>query len=530
MMKKFTVLFLSFLAGSYSQDISKFPLWGSAWIIAQGINNQVYPSALPLVPGKVAILDFTAKDKTAIYWANLCHKPYRCTAELIADIKRQIELNHTFIDYADIGRGEVINIDYQPYDDTVWSGDDDAKNFLTAYQKIGRKTTNTDSLFDVGDINKLHSAPLFTREKPVYYGVRYSTPTDRLIYTIESSDEKGNAIYLENKNYLQRSDQDSPDKDVGKVDLQQFRSGNGFQNYCSGNTIFEQLPVKYSVKTSQIGFWQVHVHTEVWYFPRDPFDGTPLIKDALKMDYATAAARKKQSIDNPDNIDLKYYRNPYLSDSASTIISFAFINFTGINSLTLNSLSLCDTLVDINHFPPKMYRISNLQTAENFNNYKTALYQLYSKSEEEEKRAREIDLRCPGWEITDLKNADLIYPAARQQPGILVRDATIDNGIFSYNDCPCSGVPGFKNLTPVQLQKLAYLAPPLCDYSEMVKAVSLYKSLYQILTLPLDRKTLLGKINSLNAIINDRDRKSAQAGIDWHQHNGACAQTWVSQF
>jgi hypothetical protein len=532
---KLSLLVIAAISTAFPQNPGNFPLWGSSWVVAQGDNKNIYASALPLVPEKLAIMDFSSRKGVTVSWANLCKRGYKSTADLLEDIKTQTQKNSKFIACSDIGKGELIDIVYNPFNDTVWSGDDEVSKKIGYYASVGRKTSTDDSLFGPADINKLHSAPRFLREKPIYYGVKNATASDIAVYSLESTDDGDSIIYLENRQYLQQQDQSGGvrDANIGTANLSALSETSPFQSFRKGNYIYEYIPVKYVFRTANIGFWQVHIHPEMWFYPRDPFNGHPLLNDSIKMDFVTACARKKQSIDNPRVIDYQYNRNPFFSDSASVVISFAFVNKPGTAMTTLNSILLVDSSVDVSHHPDKMYRVTGLGIANNWDACKTAVYQLYAQDTGEEARCRNIDSKCgPSlWAQTDRQNGERIFPAVLQKSGIkLVRDRSVDNGIFVYNDCPCQAVSNLKNLTPVQLKRLIYLSPPLCDRADMVKAVELYKKMVQILTVKEDQAFLLKRIGSLQAIIDDRDTKAAAAGIDWSHPNQNCPTTWVKDF
>jgi hypothetical protein len=248
------------------------------------------------------------------------------------------------------------------------------------------------------------------------------------------------------------------------------------------------------------------------------------------MDQKTAIAKKKESINSPDDATLKYFRNPYLSDSASVIVSFAFTNVPNVDMTTLNSIVLVDSTVNINHYPSTMYRVIGQGVSSSYNAYHTALFQLYSKDALDEARNQSIDSRCPNWKNSDLANADLIFPKSMQDPAFLVRDKNVDEGIFSYNSCPCSQVTSMQNLTAVQLKRLLYQTPPLCNRADMIKAVNLYNQMIPILTDSKDQSLIQKKISLVNKTIKERDARAAAAGVTWSTSNGDCAPTWVNNF
>lgn len=533
MLKKF--LFVVVLSSmGYTQSISTFPLWGSTWVVAQGDNKNAYASVLPLAPEKLAIVDFSDTGKVTVYWANLTLRGYKSTADFVDDITKQIGKNSRTIAKDSIGQGNLIDIAYNPYNDTVWSGDAEAIGKIGKYQKVGRKTGTTDSVFGTGDINRLTSTPGYFKEKPLFYGIRTATTTEKATYSLESTDDDGKTIYLENKQYIQPAQSAQAGSanvmaDIGNVNLNALSETSPYQSYRIGNTLYEYIPVKYVYKTASVGIWQVHIHPEMWYYPRDPFDGTPLIKDGLKMDFATAKVQKKKSIDNPGSVDLKYYRNPYFSDSASVVISFAFKGQVGGDMKKLNSVSLADTTVDINHYPNKMYRVLEGTTA--ITNCMAAIFQLYSRSPEEEAENKTLNQRCSQWAFIDKMNGEIIFPSSMQKTGSpLIRDTRIDNGVFLYNGCPCSQISSLNNLTPVQLQRLLYLNSPLCDRPSMEKACTIYTMLSRYLKAPKDVEMIQKRMKVLYAIITDRDAKAKAAGVDWSQPNGDCPSTWVNDF
>ncbi|MBN2436254.1 MAG: hypothetical protein JXK07_13395 [Spirochaetes bacterium] len=530
-MNRLLIVIVSLSWSITAQNLSSFPLWGSSWIVAQGNNKKIFPSALPLKPCKLAIIEFKSNRSIALAYANLNHRTYRCTAELVEDIKLQMKKNTVEVPFESILTGGIVNISYRLFDDTLWTGDPNILDYFTKYKYIGRLTVKTDSSFSTNNINKLKNNPVFFRSKPVYYGIRSSTFTEDIKYSIESVDDDGHTIFLENENYFAVNSSTKKDMNgMGTVNLQALKKETPFVNYKKGSAIYEYIPCEYDFKTSNVGYWQVHVHPEVWYYPRDPFDGHGLVFDELKMTDVTAQEKRTASLNAPDNLDLKYYRNPLLSDSASVIISFAFCNIPNTNMTRIESISLVDTTVQINHFPPRMYRVPDASLPTNWVNYSSALYQLYSKDAVDEKRNRNLDSRCPAWQVIDRKNANLIFPEALQEPGRLVRDRNIDDGLFNYNDCPCSRIPSLKNLTPVQLQRLVFLTPPLCDRSDMIKALKLYDQIAPYLKKKADQDLIVQKKATVLKVLQERDTRAAKAGVSWSQPNERCPGTWVDSF
>lgn len=105
---------------------------------------------------------------------------------------------------------------------------------------------------------------------------------------------------------------------------------------------------------------------------------------------------------------------------------------------------------------------------------------LYLKDPRGEQNNGTLESRCPSWQVYDKKNADLIFPPKLQETNRLVRDRNVDDGILSYNGCPCTRIPSLLNLTPVELKRLVFLTPPMCDRTEMLKVINLYNRFYRI--------------------------------------------------
>jgi len=155
---------------------------------------------------------------------------------------------------------------------------------------------------------------------------------------------------------------------------------------------------------------------------------------------------------------------------------------------------------------------------------------LYSKDSADEVMNSEIEVRCLAWDYTDLKNADLVFPPELQVPGRLVRDRTVDDGLLTYNGCPCNRITELKNLTPVQLRRLVFLTAPMCDRNEMLKVVNLYDAFYPYLINRNDQNLIVQKRAALVKVIQERDARAAKAGVDWSAPNERCPDTWADFF
>jgi len=526
MIKVMSIYLLVIYSIVLSENTRKFTLSESAWIVAQGNNQRIYPSVLPLRPNKVAIVQFKSENSLYIAYANLDHRTYRCSAELVEDIKKQFDKNRISINQSDPAMADIININYAPYNDTVWTADGAVTKFFKNYDRIGRVTQNSDTLFHPGEAQVLINSQQYFREKPVYYGIRSVNTKDEGLYSIESRNNDDEQIFLRNDNYIEEKSEIS---DLGKTDLKSFQQQPGFVSYRKDRTVYEEISVEYSFKTSNIGYWQVHLHPEVWYYPRDPFNGDPIINDDLKMTQKQAFDKREQSLQNPDNLDLKYYRNPYLSDSASVIISFAFADI-GPKMKEQDAIDLVDETMHLNHYPQRMYRVLTQVPPTNWIMYGDPLFKLYSKTPEEEVYFSNISSRCPSWEVSDERNAQIIFPEKLQQPGRLVRDKSIDNGIFTYDGCPCSKISTLRNLTAVQLRKLIFLTPPMCDRNEMVKVISIYDAVAPYLKNKNDNGLLFQRKQYVLKVIEERDAQAKKAGVSWVDSEGRCPSTWAETF
>lgn len=85
------------VASCGAMELEQMPLWGSDWIIAQGVNERIYPSALPLVPNVVVYASFKNKYggdlRVEVRWANCQHREFRSTAEVVDYILNEFRDN-----------------------------------------------------------------------------------------------------------------------------------------------------------------------------------------------------------------------------------------------------------------------------------------------------------------------------------------------------------------------------------------------------------------------------------------------------
>jgi hypothetical protein len=494
---KAILVFLLWAAGAFAIDakLATFPLWNSSWIICQGENPRIFPSVAPMVPKSVALVTFHANQASNTYlvsisWANCNNKDYACTADLVEDVVAQGARNTVVVSDSAINNDSIINIVYQTYNDSVWSLDKALANLPPKYDEFFRKTDKDPMEFDGADGRyQLMNNPSFTVEKPVAWGRRLRIdPADGQKYSMQIqvpiTDSTMETQYISNVT-LSGSNVTSPP----------------FTDYCTDQYCFEGVN-DYEAKTENLGYWQIHIFPVIAYYPRSVENGAPIYVDT-PMTRKQALAMKQKSINNPDAIDYKTYRNPYLSDSASVIMSVAFTDDGSVqdpmNKRSYISLSgsAIGSKMSYEHFPTRMYRVpdnSSLQSC------LETLLMSYTEDDEHSEEMRTLDSRCPGWADIDRKNSQYIFPLKDRQNGHNKKDESVNTGLFRYNNCPCSYVEPY-HLTPVQLRKYLYKAIPTCSYAAMVKAQSFYVKLRSILTAPSDQNVLTERLNTVNKII-----------------------------
>jgi len=511
-----------------------FPLWGSSWIIAQGDNQKVYPSVLPLRPKVIALVQFHEDKSTITYsYANLNHRTYRGSYEVVDDIKNQFNTTKTTITNTTSQSEYKIAVSYQPYNDTLWSADPFLPALFKNYEQVGRIVNGRDSLFTYEEAVQHKNNPLWTPFKPVIYGKRIKTANDNNIYTEASLSKSGEAIYFNVTSFeAYKGD------DLLNLNMNDFSSEEElFKSYATKTHVFEWISDDPEFKTENKGYWQLHLFPEVWYYQRSPFDGQPLLNDEIKMTFDEAKRKKYESIDDWYNLELKYYRNPYLSDSASVIISSAFVN-DGTSSFPLKTrdfiwLSAIKAKKDMDyeHFPAKMFRVSRPNPF-SFQSYKYALYKLYSESNEEENHHENIETNCPNVWVKDKINSELIFPLPIQTEQKLVRNTEINSGNFTYNGCPCNRISELNNLTLVQLRRLLYLSIPMCNITQLQKAYTIYSQLLSRFTDDNDITRTIKRINQVRNIYENIRSNYEKSGVplSYFIEKEDCPHAWTDNF
>jgi hypothetical protein len=501
-----------------------FPLWGSSWVICQGDNDRVFPSVAPLRPKTIMHVTFQSSytpENATIYsvrirWANCNHTDYACTADLLDNILYQFRRNDLTVSDTAINKDSVINIVYNTYNDTVWTLDKALADLPPKYDEFYRKIDGEVAVLS-GSQGKydLRNSPVYTQEKPVAWARRLrSDPEDRRKYSIDIEVELEEGI--------------TEIQSIANAAASSSLPVSEFTDYCNSRYCFEAVH-DYRFRTDNLGYWQVHIFPEIKYFPRDASSGTPNLK-VPPMGMKEAFEKKRQSINDPDNIDFKDYRSPFLSDSASSIISFSFTD-DGSSQNPMNrrraiwlSGSAIESKMQYEHFPAKMYRVES-ETEESLIK---AILMCYTEDDENEEEMATLDNRCStGWRVIDKKNSKVIFPEKDRADGRFRQDNTVNTGIFTYNNCPCTYIVPY-GMTAAQLRKFVFKAVPSCSYESMRKALSFYKSLQLILKAPEDQDLLRGRIETVVHLMRVReDIYSTDNTRNWSDSEKNCPGTWV---
>jgi len=515
-----TTLFTSELK---AKNIDQFPLWGSSWIIAEGENPRIYPSVLPLTPKLVIQLNFSSlKQYVDIQYYNLNHRDYWGTSDVVDATLAVMDRNRIKNHYQRISTNNIndkngLDIHYQIYNDTVWTL---IPAILDLFQKEGFTWCKITQGTKVTEYERwsggeralrqeLENKTGYSKEKPAAWVRRVKSPDDVMNFKLAIFDNTQSKYfyYRQISNHESTTTERLADNSTVQIKSIGRLAGDDITEYCDDQYYYRKV-TKYSSISENLGYWQVHVYPEVWYYPRDPSTGKPIIHDELKVSYLVAEERKKKSIDNPNNTELKYWRDPYLSDSASTIISFAFIEDRGEplksrESIWLSSIA-AGSKIPFDHMPGKMYNWDILG--------RNALYMLYSKSPEEENFARTLDIRCGEsmWKAIDLANSRIIFPMNRRTETTLNRDWSINDGMFMYNGCPCTREADLGNRTRAEVRKYIYLPVPTCNYDDMVTALNIYRVLEMKLTAPADQEIIRQRIRESSNSIQARRNIYAQ--------------------
>ena len=285
----------------------------------------------------------------------------------------------------------IIQAQFAAFDDTTWSFHPAVlDSFNTGrWASADIYFGGQDVIFQYGyDWTKLKAeiadSSAFTDDKPTAIIKRIPSSKERSDYSNPVSDGKNT--------YLVRQNSSSDGQLLGSITTPSNGDEPDYIEQSSGLYCHYLTTMELSYHTADLGRWQIHFHPEIWFYPRDPFTGNPVIVDQLKMGPSNAQSMKSSAI-NSNDMQSKYYKNPYLSDSASVSMSFAFTLDPGppMNQRDFIWLSGAEagSKVVYEHYPTKMYRVNSNDDIE------AAVRLLYSSSNKDELRAQTIDERCP---------------------------------------------------------------------------------------------------------------------------------------
>lgn len=545
MLKIIFVLFLTSFVSSQVQDINRFPLLGSTWLIGKGQNPRIHASFGKSIPTHLILITFPDSFSVTKYlldtssvrepfiliqYANLNGREYRSTYELMRDAKNQflISKNNLRIPLSKVNSQQdslpnhtiLFTLARRTLADTICACENDFINSDSRYTKFG---------FDLnGEEFYYNSRSEIDASKPKW---QHGSPT---AWGVISQSNRAN-MYT----------QPDPDPNISKFYKSTAASeSGGWIDYCQDGSCYEQIPCTQK-KTAPIQFWQIHITPDIRWYPRDIFSGEPKIIDTLKMTLEKTLEMKKRSIDNPNTVDLKYYRNPYFSDSASCYASISFFDNVLAGEKPMNQRDYIDLRhlpdennkksdepsVDlyIDHIPSRMVRIKSIPNA-----IERAIVTLYADTDEEFYAQDSLYNACFNWKFNDEEIGKLRYPDNLQVKNqSLHKSPTFDEVKYQYFGCPCLGITELNGYTKAQMRKFIYQSPPMCSYKEMCKAMYIYKKTYYYCENVKDRMQVVNNIVLLHASIVDRERfinknKLPKSEVDLINAN--CPPSWTQNF
>jgi hypothetical protein len=291
------------------------------------------------------------------------------------------------------------------------------------------------------------------------------------------------------------------------------------------------------------GFFQIHLYPEQAYYPRNINDGKPILEQnkvptgfPFKMDFATAQKYRVDALDTSriENLNYRIYRNPYYSDSASTVVSFAFMDDGSNTDIFYGSSDLYKDVnpeVNFNYFPQRAIRINSLREED----VKTALLRCFATSSKADSLCRTAYYRCPGWEQIDSRNGQYVFNT--NPNGSYTRNHAVSLNIWQYNNCPCTKVQEMGNLTVSQFKNFPYLTLPTCSMNEMQRA-SKYLGIMQKYLVGEDLRLAISKQSMVHQIEANRTQylldvknKNPTADIQTllQEQESLCGQSWLDQ-
>ncbi len=498
-MKIYLILIISFAYVS-SKDFNNFPLWGTDWVVMEGKNERVLnPSVSPMEPNSVILVSFIYSSKTVkLRYANLNQKDFGSTSFIYTDILEQFKTNQLIIETRQLNQDYGVDIHYQNYRDTLWSCDEAIATASANYHDFYYRVGNKEEHIQQWEQQKHLGEPRWTSEKPVCYGKRTHQAADRNKYTLCKD---GMCV-----------DPNGPTE--------------GFATTCDNSYCYEEIPgMKF--KVSNLGYWQVHLYPDVKFFCRDPETGKPLIGngDCPPMDFKTAKQMKKKALQNRHSIEMRKYRKPYLSDSASTMVSFAFVEEPGIakNEFIWLDSEKSGSEIPFNHYPAKMWRVETDKYSSD-KALERAILLSYADTEQKYKEVSYTIRYCPGWKRQDRLNGELFFNKDPRDRNRLIRNREINTANFWYNGCPDGPRRALQNLTLTQARRFLWQPPPQCKTSDIIKARIFYRNCINYMTNRKDIQLAETRFDQANNLLAQK-RES-----DSRKEERECPDSWLNFF
>ena len=500
-------LFLMALGSVFAKDIKDFPLWGSNWLVTKGHNDRIFHPTMdmgdPQLVFSIEFKNYSTNPNALLVryrFSNLMHKDYNSTYEALSQVNKDFRnRNDFFVRYIDKPiPNNTVSIEYNNYSDTLWTCD---HTFLK--HQYGYKSLLRDSHLGLED--KFHQYytqnPVQSLTKPICYGKRDKTYKDKAF-----------KICIAGQCFKENPSQTEEPTD-----------------YCeeTGGYCYDYFKdYKYTVKN--LGYWQVHIYPEVVYYCRDPETGKPItdkVDPLCKMTESKAFEMKDLALTEKgrNQPELRKYRNPFFSDSASSVISFAFIDSPNLKNqkfIWLDARS-AGASISYSHIPYKMVKYSHSPTY--FPGLAEAVFSTYASNADKEQKLKNFIKYCRGWEVKEPRAGDALYIQDPKIPTRLIKKDQTDPSIFIYNGCPSTRDMNY-NLTPSQMKRLLIQNPPTCNTREMKKAFSFYKyNMDNIALNDADRKIAANRLNHVQQLISAK----INGKYDPNLEERLCPQSWV---
>jgi len=601
-------------------NLDFFPLWNSSWIVGKGQNDGVYPSISKAVPTHLIKVTFPRKpnlnidinnipEEVTLEYAVLTGQRYKSTSHMINEALHQFARNRvtirvdSLIEKAVRNEDSPVMISQRKLQDTLWYCDDVFRDirhnepnkyssFLIQYGDYGVDTmltwTTPFGAYRIETMTGIVSTnpgdTLFFREKPVAIGVfsKQQHPDRAKFYADFDSAHYFRTNRLEHRYHTDAND---------------YGDDDGWRDYCDQLNCYERISIA-TGKSSNVSFWSIHLAPAVWWYPYDAGGLGPMLNDTLKMDFKTAKAWREISIKAPlhTNMEskveffkdarslaqLKNYRRPWYSDSASCVISVQFQESNNrepgkVDRRTRTALpeylftsfkdqpaaraggNLNPTFdnTNITRIPGRMVRLRGVP-----DDVPIAIMRLYAERDVEDELAKNVAQRCGvGWRSTDsrvgeehrfpdsavfnerqrrwrpgtslpvmFRQRDFMNPRGTDEELVYADDYSAKK--FTYNHCACLPIPEFHNrVTTNELRSIIYQVPPLCAVPEMSNALYILLRAQNYMTNEHDLTMLRKRITMVYNSLEERTalyRTLTPAQIV--RGEAACAKSWELLF